>query len=230
MNEILELLKEFSICSIVIRLLLALIFGALIGYERESITRSAGIRTNSLVCIGAALIMLTSQYIYSELQIEMDISRMGAQVVSGIGFIGAGTIISGKYKVVGLTTAAALWVCSGIGLSLGIGFYEGAFATFLITLLTLKVLKIIEKRAKDKTHFVDLYFELSNAKDINGIIKYLKAKHIGIVSLNTERAKLPNSEIGVSVVIKIGKYYKTDDVMEGLEKEYSITLIHKVFV
>lgn len=127
-----------------IRLFLAVLFSGFIGNEREHINRPAGIRTHVLVCVGAALVMMTSEFVAFRYNgvLNMDPTRLGAQVVSGIGFLGAGTIIKEGFNVKGLTTAASLWTVSCIGIAVGAGFYFGAaFATFV----TFFILRFIKK-------------------------------------------------------------------------------------
>ena len=118
---------------IIIRLLLAIILGGLVGFEREKSKKFAGFKTNILVCLGSALIAMTSTIFGG------DPSRIAAQVVTGIGFIGAGTIMRTKNHVVGLTTAATLWVVSCIGLAIGIGFYGAAILTALLVFIILEL-------------------------------------------------------------------------------------------
>ena len=133
--------REMSIASVAFRLVLAVICGGLIGIERELNNHSAGLRTYMLVCVGSCLIMMTNQYVYQVFDTG-DPLRLGAQVVSGIGFLGAGTIIVTKNnQVKGLTTAAGLWTAAGIGLSLGIGFYEAAMVASLTIFLILTIRK-----------------------------------------------------------------------------------------
>lgn len=133
--------------EIIKRLLIALILSGLIGLERETHGRAAGLRTHILVCLGSSLIMLTSIYIFDIYKglASVDPSRIAAQVVSGIGFLGAGTIIRFRASVKGLTTAASLWAVAGIGLAVGCGFYQGAYVTTLLVLVTLFLLNKIEK-------------------------------------------------------------------------------------
>ena len=115
-------LREVTLWAVCLRLLTAFLFGGIIGMERGLKNRPAGLRTYMLVCVGSCLIMLTNQYLYQVTQTG-DPMRLGAQVVSGIGFLGAGTIIVTKRnQIKGLTTAAGLWACAGVGLSLGVGF------------------------------------------------------------------------------------------------------------
>ncbi len=132
--------------DVLIRIVLACILGGIIGIERESINRPAGFRTHILVCVGSALVMITSQYIFFHYssQVNLDPARLGAQVISGIGFLGAGTIIKERASVKGLTTAASLWAVSCVGLAVGIGFYIGAIMASGIIYLVLVVLKRVE--------------------------------------------------------------------------------------
>ncbi len=128
--------------EIVLRLVVSAFFGGLIGMEREINNRPAGLRTHVLVSLGSCLIMMISMYGFSGIG---DPARLAAQVVSGIGFLGAGTILNKGNAIRGLTTAASLWVCAGIGLAVGNGYYVGAIATSLIVLFTLISLGLFEK-------------------------------------------------------------------------------------
>ena len=143
---IVDYLKELNILSVIVRILLAIICGGVIGIERRRAHQSAGMRTYMLVCMGAAIVMATGQYMYDTFKTG-DPSRLGAQVISGIGFLGAGSIItSGKTKVRGLTTAAGLWVSACIGLALGIGFYSAGLIATLVVYLIMARLKRLEYR------------------------------------------------------------------------------------
>lgn len=134
--------------EIALRLLLAVVLGGMIGFERESHNRPAGFRTHILVCAGSALIMMVSAYGFTG-QIgegfEADPGRIAAGVVTGIGFLGAGTILQHRGSVRGLTTAATIWVVSGVGLAAGIGFYLGAVLTTVFVLISLLLLRRFEK-------------------------------------------------------------------------------------
>ncbi|MBI4357930.1 MAG: MgtC/SapB family protein [Candidatus Omnitrophica bacterium] len=125
--------------EIVARLGIAIVLGGLIGFERELHGKVAGFRTHSLVSLGSALIMLVSVHIFDVYgsQVGVDPGRIAAQVVTGIGFIGAGTIIRSGTGIKGLTTAAGLWTASGIGLACGVGYFRAAFIATIITLLVL---------------------------------------------------------------------------------------------
>jgi len=133
--------------SCILRLLIAFILGGVIGLEREKKGGHAGLRTHILVCVGSTLIMLVSLYIYDIYQgkVPVDPARIAAGVVTGIGFLGAGTIIRSPEGIRGLTTAASIWVSSAIGLAVGCGYIIPAVTTTAIAFLTLSTLKWVEK-------------------------------------------------------------------------------------
>ena len=136
--------------DLVLRLSLSLLLGGIIGYEREKKSRPAGFRTHILVCVGSTLLMLISAYAFGDyvgLQgVQMDPTRLAAQVIPSIGFLGAGTILRNDFSVTGLTTAASLWVASAIGLAVGAGFYGGALVTTALVMISLYILNKVEKK------------------------------------------------------------------------------------
>ena len=147
------------LAEVAIKLVMALICGGLLGLERGRKKRPAGFRTYMLVCIGAALVMMTNQYI-SELYETGDPSRMGAQVVSGIGFLGAGTIITtGHNRVKGLTTAAGLWASACVGLAIGIGFYEGAIIGTVMIFFAMVAMHTLDEKITASAKIVTMYIE-----------------------------------------------------------------------
>jgi len=133
--------------DIVLKLLLATFLGSMVGFEREIHKKPAGLRTHSLVCMGSTLFTLVS---LSMVGPNVDVSRIAAGVVTGIGFLGAGMIFKAENKVKGLTTAAELWALAAIGLAIGVGYYFAAFATSLIILLILGPMKYIDKETREK--------------------------------------------------------------------------------
>ena len=154
-------LREVTLVSTVVRIVLAMILGGCIGLERELKNRPAGLRTYMLVCVGSCLIMLTNQYSYQLFQVG-DPVRMGAQVVSGIGFLGAGTIIvTRRSQIKGLTTAAGLWAAAAIGLAIGIGFYEAAIAGSAVIAIILTILHRLDTVMHRNAKYVEIYVELS---------------------------------------------------------------------
>lgn len=160
--------------EVAIRLVVAGILGGLIGYEREHANRPAGFRTHILVCLGSALVMVTAEFIFNKYssQVSLDPTRLGAQVISGIGFLGAGTIIRNGSSVKGLTTAASVWAVSCIGLACGSGFYFGALAVTLFMFLTLIALKRVDKSLVARHGSLILLINLSEyGQDVLNILK-----------------------------------------------------------
>ncbi len=160
--------------SISVRLVLAFILGGLVGYEREKASRPAGFRTHILVCLGSALVMVTAEFIWREYSpaINLDPTRLGAQVISGIGFLGAGTIIRNGSSVKGLTTAASLWAVACIGLAIGSGFYAGALIATLLIFLVLISLKKIEEKLMNRRGSRNLQITLKHySSDVSEILK-----------------------------------------------------------
>ena len=149
LKEVLELLQELTPWSVLFRTALSLLFGGCIGLERGYHGRAAGLRTHILVCLGACMSAMIGLFAAWELGFSNDPLRVGAQVVSGIGFLGVGTIIVQNHsQVTGLTTAAALWATACVGLAVGIGFYSGALVAFLAILVTTTLLIRLEKHSK----------------------------------------------------------------------------------
>ena len=162
--------------QIVIRLLLALFLSGLIGFEREVHGRAAGLRTHILVCMGATLIMLTSMHIFDVYQGKtmLDPARMAAQVVSGIGFLGAGTIIRFRASIRGLTTAASLWATAGVGIAIGSGFYIGACATTALLLIALMFLPRLEGSLVRKDWYKTFRIEIETTEGTQALAEVRK--------------------------------------------------------
>ena len=178
----------------VLRLLVAGILGAIIGLDREYRAKEAGYRTHFLVSLGSALIMIVSQYGFQEIikenSVTLDPSRVAAQVVSGIGFIGAGTIIFQKQIVRGLTTAAGIWATAGIGLAVGAGMYVIGIAAMVLTLIGLEVLSYLFKSIGMKSSMIT--FSTDNKEVLKGVADRFNSKDYLIVSYQMDARKHRN--------------------------------------
>ena len=152
-------ISAWTLRNIVIRLVTAMALGGLIGIDRGAKRRGGGARTDSAVCIGAALVMMTGQYIEIRWPGLADISRMASQVVSGVGFLGAGSILVSGHQVKGLTSAAGIWLSACIGLAVGIGFVDGAVLATLVLLAGLHLLPLLEEKIYQYSRYVILYVE-----------------------------------------------------------------------
>ena len=173
----------------ILRMLLAVICGGLIGIEREHKRRPAGFRTHILICLGASLTTLTSQYIYLQLDMFTDLTRLGAQVIAGIGFIGAGTIIVTKRRQVkGLTTAAGLWASAIVGLAVGAGYFEAALIATTMILLVELVLARFEWFLMSTARDIHLYVEYKENEALEKIDDYLRNRDIVISDLHITRS------------------------------------------
>ena len=176
--------RELSIFSILIRILLALLIGGIVGIERGRKNRPAGFRTYILVCLGSALVMMTNQYVYQTYQLG-DPVRLGAQVISGIGFLGAGTIMmTRKNQIKGLTTAAGLWTAACCGLAIGIGFYEGAVFGGIAILFVISGLQNFDTWMRKRSKYLDIYLEYDKTEiPFHDFLQYAKDKQIDITNI-----------------------------------------------
>ncbi len=202
-NWLVDTCADFGILSITIRLLLAMFVGLVIGIDREMKRRVAGIKTHILVCVGAAMVMITSQYMLANFGTG-DPARLGAQVISGVGFLGVGTIIvTGRNQVRGLTTAASIWACACLGLAAGIGFIEGVVVALIFIVFTLKVLgkldKVVQKRARE----IDFYIEFENNEGLNKFSEKMKEDGNRIVRIQVGKCEgegeYPNALVNIRV-------------------------------
>lgn len=190
MLEIFNGLRNMTLLSITVRMLLAMFCGGLIGIEREFKRRPAGFRTHILICVGAAITTMTSQYLFVCLGYYTDMARMGAQVVAGIGFIGAGTIIvTNKQRVKGLTTAAGLWSAAIVGLAIGGGFFEGGllatvlvlFAELLFVRLEYRLLRSVQERL--------YYIEYTGRGTMDDILTLFRSHDVRVLSMEINRSE-----------------------------------------
>ena len=201
-----DFIREFSLLAIVCRLTLAVICGGAIGLEREYKRRAAGFRTHILICLGAAITTLTSQYLYLEAGYFTDLARLGAQVVAGIGFIGAGAIIvTRQRRVKGLTTAAGLWASAIIGLACGAGFAECALlATVCILLAELLLIKL-EKAVTGGVKDLNIYVEYERPDAMQSIITLLRKNQINVTDLEISRTKDENMRYCAIISVRPAK-------------------------
>lgn len=195
-----------------IKLGITTLLSGFIGYEREHSHRPAGFRTHILVAVGSALVMLTSVYIYDVQGMTGDVTRMSAQVLSGIGFLGAGTILREGFSVKGLTTAASLWAVACIGIAVGAGFYAGAFVATIVIYLTLNSLKrFIVRGSTGKLLFIEIKDVGAQIPDITKTIKQCGGKIHSMEVVYTESKDLKFKHKKDTSVIKVLVFPKNDD-------------------
>lgn len=185
----LDFLRELNSWSVLLRPVVAAILGGLIGLERERKRRPAGFRTYMLVCMGAALAMMLGQYVDSLGGTRSDMSRFGAQVINGIGFLGAGTVlVTGKQEVKGLTTAAGLWASACMGLAIGAGFYECVLLAVLLIFLVVRVLRKLEVAMVERGRNLNVFVVFESLDDLSAIIAAIKAQDAQIYEVEIEKS------------------------------------------
>lgn len=200
-------LQELNFVTILFRMSLAIIIGGIIGTERDIKQRAAGLRTHILVCFGAAVVMMTNEFVFETYpNADIDITRMGAQVVSGIGFLGAGTIlVTNKNRVEGLTTAAGLWAAASVGLAIGIGFYEIAFAGGLAIIAIVTLLRPLKRYIQSRTERNDVTLIVHSKDSFNNFLKYTSSVDVKIsdLEIQKEAPPAPGKSDGMIFVVTI---------------------------
>ncbi len=223
MTEFLESVKDIALwvwhfdqvqffVEAVIKLGVATILGGFIGFEREHSHRPAGFKTHTLVSVGSALVMLTSVYVFESQGMVGDVTRMSAQVLSGIGFLGAGTILREGFSVKGLTTAASLWVVACIGIAVGAGFYAGAIVATIVIYIVLNSLKrFIVRGSTGKLLFVEIHDIGAQLPIITKTIKQCGGTIHSMEVVYTDSKDLKFKRRKDTSVIKMLVFPKNDD-------------------
>ena len=208
MDKIIAMLLAFNPLSIVVRLFLALLMGGLIGMERGRHGRAAGMRTHVLVCVGACMTALVGLHLL-EINPGEDASRIAAQVISGIGFLGAGTIMIRNQSIVtGLTTAAGVWCTATIGIALGYGFYLAALIATAITIVTATLLTRLEG---GKKYLIRCYVELKDSADATGTVAIIEQMYptAKVTEVTAAKSGLPGA-VGLSLSFSLDEYGQKD--------------------
>lgn len=228
-------LREFHFVSVAVRLALAMVCGGMIGLERARKRRPAGFRTYMLVCMGAALTMLLGQYEVCLLEQSLpegaaraDVARFAAQVVSGIGFLGAGTIIvTGRLQVKGLTTAAGLWASACMGLAVGAGFYECAASASVLIFFVVHLLPRLERKIVGNARDMNLYIEFRSMDDVPDIIRRMKAEGVQIYDMEMDRNG-SSQHPGAVFSLYLGQKGNWARVIEAVSELDHITVIRNI--
>ena len=230
MISIFDGLRTVTFASISLRMVLAVICGGVIGIERAYKRRPAGFRTHILICLGAAMTTLTSQYLYLNMHYYTDMARLGAQVVAGIGFIGAGTIIvTRQQRVKGLTTAAGLWASAIIGLALGGGFYEGGIITTIMVLIAEIVFVRVETRALDHVPEVNLYMEYTDKPCLENVLKLLREAELRILHMEITRSRGSKKHNACAIfTLRLNRRYPIDRVVEVVSAIDGVILVEEL--
>ena len=209
---------------------MAVIFGGIIGYGRERERRPAGLRTHILVSIGATLAMITNIYMYKIYNGYTDPTRLGAQVISGIGFLGAGTIIvTGKNKVRGLTTAAGLWACACMGLAIGAGFYSGAIIGCLFISAVTVALANIDKKINRNSRNITLYILVNSTTAASNLLQDIQSKNVKISDIEISNNNVSSNDlIGILLGLKISREVCHYDFIESIKNKNEVIFLQEI--
>lgn len=221
-------LRELNMASLIVRFLFAIVCGGVIGIERGKKRQAAGLRTHLLVCIGAVCIMIVNQYITVYIEPTADMSRMGAQVVSGIGFLGAGTIIiTGKRQIKGLTTAAGLWASAAMGLAIGVGYYECAIIMCIFLYIVLQGLNSLDETFIKGHTNLELYLEYDETFRLSCVLKKVRNDgwHMESIEQINKNASGGAMQITITKNTKIMNY---DDMLENIRGMDGVLYVEEV--
>ena len=217
LQSLIEVAQEFTTLGIFVRLGVATLAGFLIGMEREAKNKGAGIKTHVLVCVGSALCIIVGQYLYLQIPESADVSRIGSSVVSGVGFLGVGTImVTGNREVRGLTTAAGLWACACIGLAAGAGYIMGVVLTLFFVMFTLLVLRYFDKGLYKLSKEFDLYVEVDENHNVKHLLHEMRRLDVEYSNLQLSKSSAPGDGPIVMFSAKTDKIGQKEAVLEAL--------------
>lgn len=225
-----QIASELSFSVVVLRLALATLIGTLVGTERSSRGRNAGVKTHALVCMGAALVMLTSEYMRVSLGNGGDMARLGAQVISGVGFLGAGTImVTGRNHVRGLTTAAGLWVCACEGLAVGVGFWKGALVGFAFIMLTVRVLMKLDLKMHRNAKSFGLYVEFMEGTEVKQFMKDINLRNAATLkNIEVEKGRIDNRDQAVYVGFEMYRGKDRPDFVQWIRERKYVLFVEEL--
>lgn len=217
MLHFLDPFRDFTLASVALRMLLTVLCGGLIGIERAFKRRGAGFRTHILICLGAAMTTMTSLYLVLVMHYYTDLARLGAQVIAGIGFIGAGTIIvTRRHRVKGLTTAAGLWLTAIIGLCCGAGFYEGAITATLLDLIAELWFSKLEYRMLADSREITLYVGYQAKESLDALVRYFQTVNVRITDMEITRNNDEQKKPCVVLTLQMNPTVSLDGVIRGI--------------
>lgn len=205
--------SEWTMQNLIIRVVVSMFLGGIIGLDRGMKHRGAGTKTMTVVCLGATLIMLTEQYIQIHFPGLANMNRLSAQVISGVGFLGVGTIIISNHRVRGLTTAATLWASAAIGLAVGIGFVEGGVLITIVMLISLHMLPFVERFATRNSRYCNVIIDLEEGRYLHTVIQDLKAAGIVVDSMEISTSKIGDS-VSAYLILHTGKGMENTEIYE----------------
>ncbi|MCM1127235.1 MAG: MgtC/SapB family protein [Lachnospiraceae bacterium] len=218
--ELINYWEGFSEGAIAIRLVIAALFGSLIGWER--VTKNhyhyVGIRTFALVSLGSAVAIVLNMELALRGDMQTDVGRIPAGVVSGIGFLGAGMIlVTGRNRIKGLTTAASIWVTANMGMAVGAGYLKIGTICFALILISNRVLQYFSQRVERRSHFMSIYLEVEREKGVMKLRKYISDCGYELLSMSKVKEKtLQSSDVAISVELDLKEPAEHSKILEKI--------------
>lgn len=210
--------SDWTWSNILIRIVISLVAGMVIGIDRGAKRRGGGARTTITVCLGATMVMLLEQYLEALYPGRLDISRIAAQVISGVGFLGAGSILVAGHQIKGLTSAASIWTCACIGLAIGIGFVDGAAILTALWLIGVHLVPYIESKVYKHSRYITLYIEVASGKEITLISRKLKEDQCFIDTFVVDKPKAKGQYFQIVTTFRIPRGVHKDAYLRTLQE------------
>lgn len=214
--------------TVVARIILSLILGVVIGIDRGVKRRGGGARTMITVCLGATMVMLLEQYLEELYPERLDISRIAAQVISGVGFLGAGSILVSGHQIKGLTSAASIWTCACIGLAVGIGFLDGVAILTVVWLAGVHMIPFIEDRVYRYSRYLSLYIEVEDGKAITSVSRHLKETGCFVDSFYVDKPKAKGQHFQVVATFRIPRKISREAYMHALQELKGVESVSEI--
>ena len=220
--------SEWTWQSILVRIALSLAVGIVIGIDRGAKRRGGGARTTITVCLGATMVMLMEQYLETLYPERLDISRIAAQVISGVGFLGAGSILVSGHQIKGLTSAASIWTCACIGLAVGIGFLDGAVILTAVWLAGVHLVPVIEGRVYRYSRYQTLYLEVEDGKAITNVSRQLKEDNCFVDSFHVDKPKAKGQHFQIVVTFRLPRKVSREEYLGVLQRLKGVLYVDEI--
>ena len=229
-SDILTFLQGNSDAAVGIRLFMATVFGSVVGWERIARHHNAGIKTFALVSLGSAMATALNIYLAMLPGLNADVSRIPAGVVSGIGFLGAGTIlVTGRKQIKGLSTAATLWVTSCMGMAIGAGYVVVGFACFLLIEFSNLILIRFSSHVEQNSRYISLYIEVSKNSGVNKLTRWMDEQGFTIVSMTKNKEKtLQSSDTGLMIDLDLRRKLNHDGLLNMISDQDYVNYVEEV--
>lgn len=220
--------SEWTWYNVLIRIAISLVIGMVIGIDRGVKRRGGGARTTITVCLGATMVMLLEQYLEGLYPEKFDIARIAAQVISGVGFLGAGTILISGHQIKGLTSAASIWICAAIGLAVGAGLIDGAAVLTVLWLFGVHLVSHVEHRAYKHSRYMTLYIEVENGRAITLVSRKLKEDNCFIDTFEVDKPKAKGQHFQIVVTFKIPRKTGREEYLRILQELKGVESVSEI--